>query len=255
MDFRNFAIATAVGAGEILMRLYDMPQTREWHTRTNFKTMADDASNTFIRNRIELVFPEHGIYSEEGEEKITSSLYRWIVDALDGTLPFTTGINDHFAVSIALCENERPIVGVIFAPKRRELYVAEEGKGAFLNGHPIQISAETEINHTIMGLDSGKRDRLALEVIHHALLGEDGVSADLKHGCASVPLALVACGRLDAYAALSLEQEDKAAAIVIIREAGGRVTTLDGHEAKISDRSILAANPVLHEKLLRRIRR
>lgn len=258
MDFLTFAIQTARTAGdEILMRHYSEVQTLDWHTRTNFKTAVDDESDRFIRAEIERAFPAHGILSEETADKVTQSRYLWVVDPLDGTLPYTTGINDHFSVSIALLKDEVPIVGVVYAPGRGELYAAEDGDGAFLNDQPIRVSDETNLNHVIMGLDSGKEGkdfrRLELAGPYQKLLGPDGIAADLKHGCASVPLALVATGKLHAYAAMWLEPEDTAAAVVLIREAGGLVTTRQGLGRHFRDRSILAANPVLHSKLLERI--
>lgn len=259
MDFRTFAITTARQAGdEILMRHHGKVKTLDWHTRTNFKTAVDDESDAFIRAEIEREFPDHRIHSEEAAAKRTPSPYRWIVDPLDGTLPYTTGINDHFSVSIALEEDGEVIVGVVYAPKRGELYAAECGKGTFLNGSRVTVALEDNLNHVIMGLDSGKEGpnfrRLELAGPYEKLLGPDGIAADLKHGCASVPLCLVACARLHAYAAMWLELEDAAAAVLINREAGTRVTTFSGEEWGLGDRSILAANPVLHAKLLERIR-
>lgn len=217
----------------------------------------DDESDAFIRGEIERTFPDHGILSEELAPKITKSPYTWVYDPLDGTLPYASGINDHFSVSIALLEDGVPIVGVIYAPKRQELYVGERGKGATLNGTPIRVSTETDVNHVIMGLESGKEgkdfSRIELADPYRKLLGKDGIAADLKHGCASVPLCLVASGRLHAYAAMWLEVEDAAAAEVILPEAGAIVTTLDGRKRRLGDRSILAANPILHQKLLKRI--
>lgn len=179
------------------------------------------------------------------------------MDPLDGTLPYTTGINDHFSVSIAFENKGELTLGCIYAPKRGELYVAERGSGAFMNGKRITVSGETELNHVLMGLDSGKegKDFSRLELVgpYQKLLGKDGIACDFKHGCSSVSLCLVASGRLHAYAAMWLETEDTAAAEVILPEAGAVVTTLDGRKRRPGDRSILAANPALHEKLLERL--
>lgn len=198
MNFCTFALQVARAAGEILMRRYGELHTLEWVTLTNFRTEVDRESDAFIRGEIEREYPEHGINSEESSAKVTRSKYLWIVDALDGTLPYATGINDHFSISIALLEDEVPILGVIYAPKRQELYVGERGKGAFLNDKPIRVSTETDANHVLMGLDSGKEgkgfSRLELVGPHQKLLGKDGIACDFKHGCASVPLCLVASG-------------------------------------------------------------
>ena len=254
MDFKTFAVGTALAAGQqILKRHYGRLHTLTWKEINNFKNEVDDESDRFIRQAIEREFPDHRILSEEMVPKETGSLFTWVVDPLDGTLPYTTGISDVFSVCIGLCDGLTPIVGVIFCPKRDELYVAERGQGATLNGQPIGVTAESKITHVLMGMDCGKPDRMELDRRCARLLVNDGIVAHLKHGCASVPLCLVASGRLHAYAALRLLPWDMAAAVVINRAAGARVTDIEGKEWKLGDSSILSANPELHAKILERI--
>ncbi len=138
---------------------------------------------------------------------------------------------------------------MINAPLRKELYSAEIGKGAFLNGEPIHVSNTVEISKVLMGIDSGKFNRDAHLPFFKRAMAKDGITCPFCTGCASVCLALVASGGLDAYLATSLNPEDMAAAVVIIREAGGKVTELKGKEWQLGDASILAANPNLHKNL------
>jgi len=164
-------------------------------------------------------------------------------------LPYTFGISDHFAISLALVKVKLPILGVIYAPKRDELYVAEYGKGAFCNNLPIRVSKIKDINKAMIGLDYSKRSRNTVSKYHKKLLSEDGVTYPVTYGCASATLGLVASGKLHGYLGLKLEPWDMAAGAVIIREAGGKVTTIKGKEWLLGDETILAANPNLHNKL------
>lgn len=262
MDYASFAVSIAEKAGVILMKRHGALQALEWKLINNLKTAVDDESDAFIREAIERAFPEHGILSEETRDKVTASPYVWVEDPLGGTIPFSRfigrcGINDHFSVSIGLCLDGEPIVGAINQPLRRELFVAQAGRGAFCNDRPIRVSDDDDIHHAIVGLDPGKapgRARLALEV-EAKLVTDDGVLCVTQHGCATVSLCCVADGRMNAYAATRLEPWDMAAAVIICREAGARVTTLEGKEWTLGDESILVANSALHAKLLAMLRK
>lgn len=250
---KEFAISVAEEAGRLLMESYGKIKSLDWNTRTHFKTEVDDASDRLIRQRIGEFYAEHNIFSEEGDNLDTGSEFTWVCDSLDGTIPYTLGISDHFSVAIALVKGKTPILGVINAVKRNELYVAEQGKGAFCNDRPIKVCSEEEINHVIMGFDGGKETehfkRASIARYLKKALSPDGITCPVSSGCASVPLCLTASGKLHAYMALSLEPWDMAAAVIINREAGAKVTTIDGKEWELGDESILAANPKLHAKL------
>lgn len=233
----------------------------------------DDESDRYIRAEIGKRFPDHGILSEEDDPKNLQAEYVWVIDPLDGTIPYARGISDHFSVCIALCRCLVPILGVIYCPLRHlgrgEFYFARHGAGSFVvtdvissalagfglsraRKRKIRVSGDDDIHHAIVGLDPGKapgRTRLPLEV-ETKLVGDDGVLCVSQHICASVSMALVAAGKMNAYAAARLEPWDMAAATVICREAGAKVTALDGKEWELGDESILIANPVLHGKLL-----
>ena len=251
----DFAIKTAKEAGDYLMSQYGKMQKLEWKLRTNFKTEVDDYNDRLIRMRIKESFPDHNIYSEEQDALNRGSEYSWVVDPLDGTIPYRYGTTDHFSVCIALAKRKTPIIGVIFAPKRGELYTAEQGQGAFCNGERIYVSLEDDINHVLMSLDLGKETssfkRASLAKYEERLISPEGVTYTLFSACASVPLALTAKGNLHAYMSLNLEPWDMAAAVVIDREAGVKVTNIKGEEWTLDDPSILAANPILHKKLLK----
>lgn len=245
----DFAVAVAKAAGRVVSDYYEKRMNQIWTSRSHFRTAVDDASEAVIREMINARYPEHNIWSEEGGRSDKGASLTWVWDAVDGTIPMFHGTSDHFSVCGALCDGTLPVLGVANAVKREELYVAEVGQGAFCNGQPIRVSGETELGHVIIGIDSGKSNRLAHMPYLQKAFGPNGVMVVFASGCASVPLLLVASGAYHAYLATSLEPEDMAAAVPIIREAGGRVTNLLGEEWKLGDVSILAANPVLHEKL------
>lgn len=251
---KDFAVGVALEAGESLMDNFEKMHSLEWKLRTNFKTEVDDASDRLIREAIIKRFPSHNILSEENADRDVGSKLNWVVDPLDGTLPYTSGINDHFSVCLALAEGLNPILGVIWAPKRGDLYVAFSKGGASKNGEQIKVAQNIEINRTLMGIDSGKLNRTGALKFLEKLLGPDGITCNFSSGCASVPLCLVAEGKMHAYLATNLEPWDMAAAVAIIREAGGVVTNLKNENWTLNDESILAANPTLHQKLVEFLR-
>ncbi len=251
--FTQFAIETAQAAGRLLLDNHGRMQTLEFKLRTNFKTQVDDLSDQLIRKAIVGRYPDHTIYSEEQTARLQDSEYSWVVDPLDGTVPYTYGISDHFAVSIALLQGREPILGVIFAPLRGELYVAERGRGASCNGRPVRVNRVENLNRALMAADTGKLEREALIPYEKKLLAADGVVYVMSLCSASVSMAFTAAGRLDGYLAVKQEPWDIAAGALLIREAGGVVTTPEGKPWQFGDDSILAAGPELHPQLLRHL--
>lgn len=248
-ELLKFAVEVANEAGKNIMQYHGPQLERDYTDKTHFKTLVDDKNDKLARSEIAKRFPAHNILSEESAPRKGDSDLTWVVDGIDGTINFSIGYNDHFSFAMGLCRGNTPILGVINAPKRGELYTAEVGKGAFRNGKKIQVSNLTEINKVLMGCDAGKFNRTANLPYLEKLHSPNGVSCACINFCASVPLCLVASGVIHAYLATSLNPEDMAAAVIIIREAGGKVTNLKGTEWQLGDESILTANPELHQKL------
>ena len=250
-NYRDFAVTLAKQAGQILMDHHGQMQKLEWKLRTNFKTEVDDKVDAFCRREIRKAFPDHRIESEEADVLESASEYTWVIDPLDGTLPYTYGINDHFSVCVGLVKGKQPILGAINAPLLGEFYIAETGKGTTLNGKTIRVNDQTNLSQTFIDIEYGKIDRAKHMPYQAKLLGKDGIAYVYTHGCASVSLAMVASGKLDGYFSLKLEPWDMAATVCVIREAGGKVTDINGKEWELGDESILAANPTLHQKLFK----
>lgn len=246
--FLSFAIRLARKAGAIQMK-YLRQVEAEWTSAHHFRTKADLEIADLVRDEIGKRFPDHRIYSEELPAKKTGSKFMWVADELDGTGPYTLGLTDHFSFCLSLVCCKTPLLGVIFAPKRREMYAGIIGQGSFCNGKPIRVNSLAEIGKAWIGGDPGKFNRTAYIPYIKRAMQDDGISCFVQSGCASVPLALVASGRLNAYFATSLNPEDMCAAVAILRSAGAKVTNLEGAEWKFGDPSILAANPRLHKNL------
>lgn len=246
-----FSIDCAKKAGELIMKYFKKMPKLIWKGKTDFKTEVDDKCDLLLRNMIQTRFPKDTIYSEETPYKKGSSEREWYIDPLDGTFMFEADIGDQFGVAIALTQDNIPILGTIYFPKRDELYTAQIGKGASCNGTPITVAKPIPINKVKMGINHGKFERIKLIPYLDKLWSENGVTVCILLACATAPLCFTAAGKLNAYMAVGLEPWDMAAAVPIIREAGGKVTHFDGREWIIGkDSSILTAHPKLHKKIV-----
>ncbi len=274
MDYESeleFTIETARLAGNLLMENFGGQHSPQWTSETketNFKIAMDKKSDNLIRTAIKQSFPEDDIYSEEAEDVDRGRERKWVFDPIDGTEPYANHTSNNWSVAIALIKDKTPVLGVVYMPQRGELYRAVTGNGAYCNNIPIRVSQESSINKVRMGVDGGKKidgwfDANSLSILKNRL--EPNIAILLGFACASVPLCQVASGfpdsrlprvgRLEAYLGGALEPWDMAAEVPIIREVGGKVTHLSGKEWQFSkykqgDPTILAANPVLHQKLI-----
>jgi myo-inositol-1(or 4)-monophosphatase len=249
--FKKFAIQAAKEAGEYILSQHGKIQEIEYKLLTDFKTKVDDYVDQLLRNKISRQYPRHNIYSEELSPQINDSEYAWVYDPLDGTFNFTNGFLNMFSVSIGLVKGKEALMGVVNVPAMKELFWAQKGEGAYINGKKIAVSQTDDVNKAMVAMDFGKLDRQRGVKYYNRMLAPDGVRYPAVYACTSVSMIQVANGRLDAYLASNAEPWDYAGAVPIVREAGGRVTTLEGKEWELGDETILVANPVLHDKLLR----
>ena len=249
MDRVNYAENIARQAGGLLLGYRRGVLTVEPKSRTDFKVAADDASDRLIKKMILERFPEDMIISEESGFAKGISEYSWIVDPLDGTIPYTYATSDHFAVSIGITKLDKVIAGVIFAPARKEMYVAAEGGGAFCNGEAIMAWAPEDFQKSIILVDRGKTDRQRIVPFIDRLQSPDGVASVVCYAASACSFALVAKGNLHGAVTIGLDLWDTTAASIIMREAGVRLTTVEGKEWEFGDDSLMAAHPRTHEKL------
>lgn len=245
---RDIAIRAALDAGAILRGR--LSQTREvaYKGVIDLVTDADRASEELISGRIKGAFPDHGFLGEEGTRGAESAEFTWVVDPLDGTTNYAHAY-PHFAVSIALERNGQAVLGVVYDPMRDELFVAERGLGATLNGAPIHVSTEDELLRSLLatGFPYSPDHRAEALAIWNALM--DACQGVRRDGAAALNLSWVACGRLDGFYERNLKPWDMAAGALIVAEAGGVVADYAGGEFNLYGVEVVAAGTGLHAPL------
>ena len=247
----QIAEAIARRAGAILIEGYGNVHHIQQKGVIDLVTEFDKRSEEVIISSIQREFPEHGILAEESGHYTSISEYQWVVDPLDGTTNFAHGI-PVFSVTMALLRNNAPLVGVAFDPLRDEMFSAELGHGATLNNNPIHVSSRVDLGQAVIStgfpydIRTNPRNNLA-EFAQFQLR-----TRTVRHlGSAALDCSWTAMGRLDGYWEFGIQPWDIGAGILIVREAGGRVTTVDGNEYSVSDDTILVSNSLLHGQMLR----
>jgi myo-inositol-1(or 4)-monophosphatase len=241
-------------AGALLMDCFDKHIKIEYKGDADLVTAADRKSEALIRERIHRLWPDHDVLGEEGGLSDTGSEYRWYVDPLDGTTNFAHGY-PVFCVSLALEHKDEMIAGLCFDPTRNETFTAERGKGSRLNGSPIHVSKTTKLAESLVatGFPSHKRHKNPNIYFYHQItLRTHGVR---RAGSAALDLCSVACGRFDGFWEFNLNPWDTAAGVLIVEEAGGRVTNFSGGPFQLNSRETLASNGIIHDAFLREFRR
>jgi myo-inositol-1(or 4)-monophosphatase len=251
--------AIAREAGALLLQYFHQGLKIEYKGDADLVTAADRAAETLIRERISKQFPSHDVLGEEQGLNDQRGDYRWYVDPLDGTTNFAHGY-PVFAVSMALehqaleerssGQQGRRIAGVIYDPTRDELFAAEQGRGAHLNGKPIHVSKAAQLKECLVatGFPSHKRHKNPNIYFYHQItLRTHGVR---RAGSAALDLCNVACGRFDGFWEFNLNPWDTAAGVLIVEEAGGKVSRFDGSPFELDSRETLASNGLVHEALL-----
>lgn len=253
----TFAIETVRDAGRILLEKYGRITAVTKKGDINLVTEADLASEALMIERIRSHFPRHSILAEESgiaAGSDGSSEYKWIIDPLDGTTNFAHGY-PCFCVTIALEHQGEIVIGVTYDPTRDELFAAERGQGATLNGKPIRVSQTDELGNALIvtgfPYDIKHRENFAGNLTE-MLLSSRGVRRD---GSAAIDMAYVACGRFDGFWEEGLNPWDIAAGKLLIEEAGGFVSYYDGSKHNIYEPPILATNGLIHAEMSAILRR
>ena len=221
----------------------------------NFVSAADHRAEEVLRAELARARPGYGFLGEEGgRQEGSDKSHCWIVDPLDGTTNFLHGI-PQFAISIGLEREGTIVAGVIYNPANEELFMAERGKGAFLNDQRLRVAARKRLAESVVacGLPHLGRGDLALFRKELAAVQEK-VAGIRRFGAAALDLAWVAAGRLDAFWERNLSPWDMAAGLVMVREAGGFVSDLDGREDIFAKGEIIAGNETMQREILALIR-
>ncbi len=247
-DYLALCEQAARAGGEVLLSWIGRFEVRE-KGPSDLVTEADWASQEAIRKILLTAFPQHGFISEEADApRDATAEYCWVVDPLDGTTNYVHQL-PHYAVSVALVHRGRPIVGAVFDPVHGECFTAAEGQGAHLNGRPIHASQVRDLSQALAAASFSAKvepDSPEIDLFIAALLSCQAVR---RTGSAALNLCYVAAGRLDAFWALSTKAWDVAAGVLLVEEAGGVVTRLDGGPLALDlPHPVASATRPLHEQ-------
>ena len=249
-DFKECAIEIAREAGIFLKNKLHSEHTIDYKGEINLVTEADKISEKMITSKITTLFPDHDILAEELTNIDRGSDFRWIIDPLDGTTNYAHGY-PYFCVSIALERLNTMIVGIVYDPMLDEMFVAEKGKGAFLNEREIHVSNTREVIKSLLATgfpyDIREDSHNNLNYFNEMILQAQAIR---RAGSAALDLAYVAAGRFDGFWELKLNPWDIAAGWLLVKEAGGIVTDMGGKSYFIESPSILASNGKIHAEMM-----
>lgn len=256
MKLKSTLMTCLTEAGKILRRGFGSSLDIRKKGPVDLVTKIDLAADRKIISIIRKRFPDHRLLTEESLPYHGSSPFRWIIDPLDGTSNYAHEL-DMFCVSIGLEKDGKLILGGVYNPLKEELFFAESGQGATLNGRRIRPSRTRKLIDGLLvtgfPYDRQKKADYYLRFLKVALEDAQGLR---RLGAAALDLAYVACGRFDAYWELNLKPWDAAAGVLIVQEAGGKVTGLDGKPLDLDGPiRLLASNGTLHPQILSRFKK
>ncbi len=251
----SVAVEAAREAGKLILHQSSSRRIVDFKTKIDFVTNVDKNSEKLITSMIRKSFPDHGILAEEGTSAEGENL--WIIDPLDGTTNFMHGY-PFFCVSIALVKKGKQAMGVVYDPLKNEMFHAVAGRGAYLNGKKIKASSAKELKDSLLltgfYYDRGELMKKNLQKI--AEFFSRNVHGIRRDGSAALDMCSIACGRADGYWEFLLSPWDFAAASLIAKEAGAKITTTEGKPVEMKKGGILAAaNESLHKRMLEILKR
>jgi myo-inositol-1(or 4)-monophosphatase len=258
LPFAAPAAVIAIEAGNLIRGFFEAGVATEYKGEADLVTEADRASERLIVERLHSRFPAHGVFGEEGSREQMESEYRWYVDPVDGTTNFAHGY-PVFCVSMGLerrphgldqAKDGEVIAAVIYDPTRNELFTAEKGKGAYLNGRRIRVSRTATLAESLLATGFPSRKRHQNPNVHfyqEITLRSHGVR---RAGSAALDLAYTACGRFDGYWEFNLNPWDTTAGFLLVTEAGGTLTYFDSSPFQLASKEILATNGHIHAHLI-----
>lgn len=248
---KKYAIEAALKAGAFIKSRLGKSKIIGYKGEINLVTDVDKRSEVIIIKHLKAAFPHYCILAEEGGGSTTGCDYRWIIDPLDGTTNFAHGF-PFFCVSIALEKNCESILGVVYDPLRGELFCAEKGKGAFLNKKRIRVSGTKRLKKSLLATGFAYNFKNAKKTnIENFVSFISSSRAIRRAGSAALDLCYVACGRFDGFWELDLHPWDTAAGNLIVKEAGGKVSKLNGTPYGHYDKEILASNGKIHLSMIK----
>jgi myo-inositol-1(or 4)-monophosphatase len=248
-DYLSAAIEISKEAGALLAELSTQPLDIGYKRRADLVTVADRRSEALIVGRLRERFPEHAIVAEEGGNHRSSSDYCWYVDPLDGTTNYAHGF-PVYCVTLGLADRGEVIAGVVYDPTRNDLYAAERGAGAYLNGHRLHVSRTEKLSESLVATGFppfATNHDLNVQFYFRFTELSHGIR---RAGSAALDLCCVAAGRFDGFWEMKLNPWDKAAGTLLVTEAGGRVTDVQGGAFHLSGDDVFASNGLVHDQML-----
>ena len=247
----EIAKQAAYAAGKILTEHFKkLPKEAIRQKQANdYLSFVDENSEKTIISIIHKHFPDHSILAEEGGESKRSSEYRWIIDPLDGTTNYISGL-PVFAISIGLQKGDEMLLGVVYDPLQDELFWAEKGKGAYVNDTPIQVSESDSLSECLIATGFPFKAKHLLKPYLNSF--EDMFRSCIgirRMGAAAIDIAYVAAGRFGGYWELGLSPWDLAAGSVIIKEAGGEITDFWGGQDYLFKNYLIVSNERIHQQM------
>ena len=245
---KKVMLSAAKAASKVLLHYFGKKEKIKIKSNKSLVGVADLEANKAIIRIIKKNFPGHSILSEETGFEDNKSVYKWVIDPLDGTHNFLRGI-PVFGTSIALEYKNEPVLGVINFPVLCITAVSEKGKGSFMNGKRIKVSDKKNLDHSFILLEFSYANRMEKIGFLKKLVNK---TIDVRNfGSAIYNLLLVACGKCDSYVVLTTNEWDVAAGFLIVEEAGGKVTDLKGGRWKHDRHQFIISNGKLHNRILK----
>lgn len=250
MTIKKIAQNAAIKSGKKLLTLSKKKIHYTMKNELDIQAEADLISEKIIIHEIKKYFPKHNILSEEKGDEQMSSDYLWIIDPIDGTINYSRGLSE-YCISIAVSYKNKIILGVLYNPVTKDMYCAEKGKGAYLNNKRILVSSKKNLLNMILATDISSNKSLRIKnftIIKNMCTRVRGIRT---FGSAALHLAKIAEGKIDLYFKTSFNYWDYAAGILLINEAGGRVTDFKGKTITRFSKNIAASNGLAHTSLLK----
>ena len=251
-SYLDIALEAAQKAGSIIRENFHKKIEVDYKGRINLVTNVDREAEKAVIETIKQYYLKHNILTEETEhEQDASQPFRWVIDPLDGTTNYVHGF-PFVCVSIALQKNNESIVGVVYNPILNELFYAEKGGGSFRNNEPISVSDNADFSKSLLATgfpyDMLNEERNNIKNFSKMIKKCRGIR---RPGAAALDLCYVACGIFDGYWELELYPWDTAAGLVILEEAGGKVTKFDDSKFSIFDKEIVVSNGKVHGEMVK----
>ena len=247
----SVAKAAARDASDLILHANEIDrETSNKSTITDLVTQTDKNAEQVIKDDILAKFPDHTILAEESGKTSSNSDFLWVIDPLDGTTNFVHGLSP-YCVSIALLKNDKPLLSVISELPSENLFWAVKGQGAFCNGEKISVSSRKLIRDSLLITGFSYEHDSKWETNMKLFKNFTKISHGVRRiGSAAADLCYVASGKADAFWEIGLYPWDSAAGILLVEEAGGKVSRMDGKPYNIYDKQILATNNLIHDEMI-----